>query len=283
MVLMAKEINLAEQYWIQSIQLKEFSAEITYLRSRQSIKPLRVDQFGLYLDESHILKCRGRINNSSLCLGVKNPILLPYNHYYVDLLISQFHQKLKHSEISDTLASIREQYWVLKGRQAAKRLIQRCVTCKKLDGVAYPAVSSPDLPTIRVSEDPPFSHTGVDFVGPFYVHSPNDTTSSMKTYICLFTCTSTRAVHLELVPDLNVTSFLLAFCRFTSRCGLPTTLLSDNAKTFKFAAKEVHNIIKCRDVHTHLSNRRITWNFIVERAPRWGDFGSLWFKQSRSV
>ena len=141
-----------------------------------------------------------------------------------------------------------------------------------MDGVAYPVVKPPDLPTTCVSDNPLFSHTGVDFAGPLYVHSPDETTSSMKTYICLFTCASTRAVHLELVADLNVSSFLLAFRRFTSRRGLPTTLLSDNAKTFKSAAKEVHNIIRSKDVHTHLTNLRITWNFIVERAPWWGGF-----------
>ena len=33
-----------------------------------------------------------------------------------------------------------------------------------------------------------------------------------KCYVCLFTCTSTRAVHLELTPNVTVESFLLAFC-----------------------------------------------------------------------
>ena len=105
-----------------------------------------------------------------------------------------------------------------------------------------------------------------------YVHPLNDTTGTAKAYICLFACATIRAVHLELVPDLNVSSFFLAFHWFASRCGLPTTLLSDNAKTFKSAAKEVHNIIRSKEVHTHLTNLRITWNFIVEHAPWWGGF-----------
>jgi hypothetical protein len=32
---------------------------------------------------------------------------------------------------------------------------------------------------------------------------------------------------LELVPDLATESFLLAFRRFTSRCGNPKTIISD--------------------------------------------------------
>ena len=81
--------------------------------------------------------------------------------------------------------------------------------------------------------------TGVDFAGPLYVKSSK---GPLKTYVCLFTCGSTRAIHLELSNDLTVTSFLLAFRRFTSRRGLPSKMMSDNAKTFKAAAKEITNI-----------------------------------------
>ena len=170
---------------------------------------------------------------------------------------------------SMTLTTIREEYWILKGRQAVKQVIQHCVTCKTMDGLAYPAVNPPDLPNTLVSDDPPFSNTGIDFAGPLYV---NQAMQSIKTYVCLFTCASTRAVHLELVPNLNADSFLLAFRRFASRRGLPSTLLSDNAKTFKSACKEIRNIIGSRKVAAHLTRHRVTWNFTVERAPWWRGF-----------
>ena len=56
-----------------------------------------------------------------------------------------------------------------------------------------------------------------------------------KACIC---CASTRAVHLELTLNLNVPSFLLTFRRFVGRHGLPNTLLSDNAKTFRAATRK---------------------------------------------
>ena len=52
-----------------------------------------------------------------------------------------------------------------------------------------------------------------------------------KAYVCLFTCCSTRAIHLELTPDMSVNLFLLCFHRFVGQRGLPVTLVSDNAKT----------------------------------------------------
>ena len=110
-----------------------------------------------------------------------------------------------------------------------KKIIRSCVTCNKLEGLPYSSVAPPDLPSIRSSDDPPFSHTGIDFAGPLFVKVED---KSDKAYVCLFTCSSTRAIHLELTSDLSVSSFLLLFCRFVSRRGLPVTLISDNTKTF---------------------------------------------------
>ena len=91
-------------------------------------------------------------------------------------------------------------------------------------------------------------------------------------YICLFTCASTRAVHLDLLHDLGVKSFLQAFRRFSGRRDLPSMLVSDNARTFKAGWKEVEKIVSSQKVQHHLSNNRVTWKFIVEQTPwlGWG-------------
>ena len=44
---------------------------------------------------------------------------------------------------------------------------------------------------------------------------------------------STEAINLELTRGLNVEKFLLGFRKFTAHQGLPVTMVSDNAKTFK--------------------------------------------------
>jgi hypothetical protein len=73
---------------------------------------------------------------------------------------------------------------------------------------------------------------------------------------------------------------LLAFRQFASRRGLPATLLSDNAKTFKAADKELRKIVRSPEVEQFLAEKRITWKFIVERALWWGGF---WERLVRSV
>ena len=99
-------------------------------------------------------------------------------------------------------------------------------------------------------------------------------------YIALFTCASTRAIHLELLPSLSTEGFLQAFRRFSSRRGLPRILISDNAKTFKAASKELSKIKRSYEIHQHLANKGVSWRLIVEKAPWHGGF---WERLIKSV
>ena len=274
----AEEITESESYWIKSIQGDSFSAEIKHLATDRPSEcvPL-VKQFALFLDGG-ILRCRGRLNNSTLPLNAKNPILLPHNHPFVTLLIQQYHERSRHSGVNDTLTLLRENYWILKGKRIVKQVISRCVTCLKCEGLPYHVTTTPDLPAERVSDDPPFTHIGIDFAGPLYIKDKSS--NQTKVYVCLFTCCSTRAVHLELTELLSAESFLLAFRRFVGRRGLPSTIWSDNVKTFKTAAKEIQKLIRSPEVIKHLASSHITWKFIVERAPWWGGF---WERMIRLV
>ena len=107
------------------------------------------------------------------------------------------------------------------------------------------------------------------------VHSTSRTSqgkNASKCYCCLFTCASTRALHLELTRDLSASSFLEAFRRFTARRGLPSKLQSDNAKTFKGSSVSVKKIMQSTEVKNHLANKQVNWDFIVEKAPWWGGY-----------
>ena len=110
---------------------------------------------------------------------------------------------------------------------------------KSLCSWFYSAPDPPPLPKARVENSPPFTITGVDFSGALYVREKNGKES--KAYICLFTCAATRAIHLELVPDLSTETFLQAFGRFCSRKSLPRLMISDNATTYMSAANQLHS------------------------------------------
>ena len=93
-----------------------------------------------------------------------------------------------------------------------------------------------------------------------------------KVYIALFTCCVTRAVHLELVEDLCIEIFKRCLRRFIARRGVPTLMVSDNAKTFKGIDKELRVLYSHPLVREEMENRRIQWRFNLERAPWWSGF-----------
>lgn len=94
----------------------------------------------------------------------------------------------------------------------------------------------------------------------------------LKSYICLFTCSSSRALHLELAPDLSTDSFIRCLRRFVARRGIPCSITSDNAKTFKLADKELKKLFADDKVQDFVLKKGIKWNFILEKAPWWGGF-----------
>ena len=67
-------------------------------------------------------------------------------------------------------------------------------------------------------------------------------------------------------------NFLLALHRFAGRRGLPTTIISHNARTFKSSDREVAKITRSSEVLRYLANNRTTWKFIIEKAPWWDGF-----------
>ena len=115
--------------------------------------------------------------------------------------------------------------------------------------------------TVRVSDDLAFWQVGVYFAGPMYVRNIYTSDTEMhKCHIALFTCASTRAIHLGLTPDLCASSFLRVLKRFVARRGLPSQFISDNGKTFcdagvqKFAATKKH-FLEVQCAHCQLVGR----------------------------
>ena len=267
----AVDLKRAEGAWVRSIQVDSFPNEYGKLVSENNL--VYKSQLILFLDEDKLIRCRGRLNEDKLPLEMKNPLLLPTRHPFTDLVINERHQRVHHNGVQETLASIREEFWILKGCEAVQKVLRKCVICKRYEGKPYSTPLIPDLPEERVSDDPPFTHTGIDFAGPLYAKTRSAGEDKVaKCYVCVFTCASTRALHLEVTKDMSVATFLQAFRRFCGRRGLPSTLMTDNAKTFKASAAEVKKVVHSEEIHRYLTNRKVTWQFIVEKAPWWGGY-----------
>ena len=136
-------------------------------------------------------------------------------------------------------------------------------------GRPYAIPDPPPLPHAKTREGKPFEVTGVDFTGALYVKTPE---GENKVYICLFKCGLTRAVHLKVVNNLNVETFLQAFCGFVSRKLLPHLMLSDNALTYIAAARDLEQLFSSPKLEGALNSRGIKWQFTPKRAPWYGGF-----------
>ena len=262
------ELTQANLQWIRQVQGLTFAAEVDNLKVKGRRLPL-VRQLRLFLDKDNLLRCGGRIHNAPISELAKFPYLLPSRHDFTILVIRNAHTSHLHSGINATLTVLRQRYWIPSARQRIKTVIRKCVVCKKTSGRPYAMPDPPPLIKSRVKQMHPFNVTGVDFTGALYVRAPE---GERKVYICLFTCAVSRAVHLEIVIDLTVDSFLQAFRRFAGRRSVPQLLISDNGSTFLAAAEELKTLFVSTELSETLARKGTQWKFIPKRAPWFGGF-----------
>ena len=135
-----------------------------------------------------------------------------------------------------TLNSIRTAgFWILGCTSLVKSLVFKCIICKKLRHKPTDQQMA-DLPEERVTEAAPFTYVGVDVFGPFTI---KDGRKRLKRYGLLFTCYTSRAIHLESLNSLETDSFIQALRRTISRRGNIRMLQSDQGTNFVSADNEL--------------------------------------------
>ena len=255
--------------------------------------------------EDGLIRLNARTKLSSSVILTPNVPILPNQlpgrkgiPHFIKLLVRWAHRRVCHSGATGTVAELRKWCWIIHGRQVVLRVLRRCVPCNKEHGVAYDQPTAP-LPTLRCSFAEPFLVTGLDIAGPFYVREhrpkkkkvnrrqtstrkrrgrnqpPTETPPPVfKVWVLLFTCSTTRGLHLELLMHIDTTEIIMAIDRFVSRRGRPTIIYSDNGKQLLRASKDVAEMWgkAIPGVMKHAAENQIEWKFIVEAAPWWGGF-----------
>lgn len=98
------------------------------------------------------------------------------------------------------------------------------------------------LPKHRITTNRPVLNSGVDYAGPIYTKNKGRGKTCFKSYIALFICLATKAIHLEVVSDLTSQGFLAAFRRFVNRRGYCQNLYSDNGTNMVGAKRKLDAI-----------------------------------------
>ena len=137
----------------------------------------------------------------------------------VALLIQQGHEKTLHGGVAMTLSDMRKRYWVPKLRSQVKKILHKCNHCKRHRVKPLPSPGKSMLPEFRAQLSEPFAFTGVDFAGPITYNIKKSIFG--KSYVALFTCASTRAVHLKLCRDLSALEIQRTMKEFVARRGPP--------------------------------------------------------------
>ena len=193
-------------------------------------------------DEVGILRCNERIQGYT-------PIFIPRKSALARSIIEHCHLQTLHGGVATTMNKVRQKYWIPKLRALVKSVRHKCNHCKKYRAKVLSAPPTSALPRFRTEFTEPFNVTGVDFAGPLLYKSGNNGTS--KAYITLFTCASTRAVHLKLCKDMTVMEFKRGLKEFVVRRGAPEMIVSDNAKTFQAAKKWLSTLRKDEDLFSY--------------------------------
>ena len=161
-----------------------------------------VKQLNLVKNIKEIYKCQGRIQGDY-------PTYIPKNSKLAEKIIQHSHKKTLHGGVILTMTTVRDQYWIPNLRQLTKELSKNCYGCKRYHIKAYngppPGQLTQDRPTgIRA-----FQVIGLDFAGP--IMYKKGSSKQNKSYILLFTCSLSRAIHLELVPNQTTEEFITRF------------------------------------------------------------------------
>ena len=124
----AADIDQAELDWIIDCQTS---------LTKEAKFELGKNQLQLFLDHQKVWRCGGRLTKADIPYSKKHPFLLCKQHHFAILITEQAHVRTGHSGVKDTLTEVRSKYWFVRGRQFVRKIVYRCVKCRKLEGPQY--------------------------------------------------------------------------------------------------------------------------------------------------
>ena len=282
-------MNNTHDVIIELIQKETFKQELQDLFSSSQVNEnSKLVTLNPILD-NNIIKVGGRLKNIiGIPNNLKHQIILPRHHPVTDLLILLYHKSNHHCGRDQTLALLRERYWIVKAKSIIRKVLSTCLLCKHARSMPKPQLMG-NLPKERIAVfKPPFTITGVDCFGPVTIKQYKRTRTSnnkqIKRYGVLFTCLTTRAVHLELLIDMTTGSFLMTLRRFIARRGEPDIIWCDNGSNFVGVGKELMQAlqnVKHDFIAKELALRNIEREFIPPISPWMGGAWEIMVKLTK--
>lgn len=274
-----EHILASECLWLQWAQRKDFPEELRQLSRGEPLDHRsRLFKLDPVLGEDGVLRVRGRIDATPAAINKRPPILDGRNPF-VRLLLQRAHRRAHHASNERVINDVNQEYWILRLRPTVRAIAHGCRLC----ALRRAKPNTPpwgNLPLSRIEPyTRPFENCGLDYFGPVTITIGR---RHEKRWVALFTCMTTRAIHLELVHTLSTNSAILCLRRMAARRGWPKVMWSDNATCFRSADKELRAAFNewLPELREYGLQHRMAWRFIPPLSP---NMGGAWERLIRSV
>ncbi|XP_072392311.1 uncharacterized protein [Diabrotica undecimpunctata] len=161
------ELNTSLLTLIKFVQRQSFPYDYDALSNSNQIdrrsKLLGLNPF--FDTTTKLIRVGGRLHHSSFDFNKKHPIVLPSKHHLTILIARHEHLKLLHIGPQALLASLRENYWPISGRNLVRKIVRDCVRCFRFNNKPEQYLMG-NLPESRITPSRPFTVSGVDYAGP---------------------------------------------------------------------------------------------------------------------
>jgi len=262
--------QLALILMIKFCQRTHFKNEIAEIEDGKCVpKDSVLRNYNCIIDGQGVLRLRTRLEKASnLSYDQIYPVIMPANCNISRAIVEYEHVRLAHPGIDRTINAVRDRYFVIGLRGIAKGVRRNCRICKWLRAATQDATYGA-LPAFRLDmASPPFTNTGLDIFGPLKI--------SMKTpgkrYGLIFTCATTRAVHLELMQNMTAHEVFQAMRKFFARRGIPHLIYSDNGKQLTAVRSRLQQFLQELRTANPNVELRLTWHLQTAASPWRGGF-----------
>ena len=260
----------SEQLIIRHVQEISFSSEMSSLAKSEHVsRSSRLYKLGPLLNSDGLLVVHGRLSDASLSDVRKHPVIVPHDHVAASLIVRDIHG-CAHLGQEWVVSLVRVRFWITNLRSVVKHVARNCVICKRRFGQPSHQLMA-DLPESRVQPHlPAFFDIGLDCFGPYFVKYGR---AQVKRYGCVFTCFTTRAVHIEKLSTLSSDSLINSLRRFIARRGCPRSIYSDNGTNLTGAYNELKLALKTLDqcaLGSFCLSNEINWNFTPPQSSHMG-------------
>ena len=279
------ELQKARNCWIRNMQQSAFEKDLKELRtSGQVSRSSQLKSLCPFIDGAGLLRVGGRLQHADIPEETKHQLILPHSHLLTKLIINHYHVLSLHAGFQLLWATLQQKFWIVRARDTIRHEVRKCITCKKVRAETAQQLMG-SLPSPRVNPGFPFSNTGVDYAGPFTTKvMKGRSNKTFKSYLCIFVCLATKAVHLEAVGDMTTEAFIGAFKRLSAKRGIPSHIYSDCGTNFVGAERELRELLESYNstfAHT-LADQGTMFHFNPPSAPHQGGLWEAGVKSTKA-